>query len=58
MRFAYERHDDSDQWYRSYGNENWEFNDDGLMASRFASIKDLLYFGIRSQISLAARPAT
>jgi len=33
---AYERHDDSGYWYRSYGNENWGFNDDGLMISRFA----------------------
>ena len=41
VRFAYEWHDDSDNWYRSYGNENWEFNDDGLMALRFASINDL-----------------
>jgi hypothetical protein len=41
VRFAYEWQDDSDHWYRSYGNENWEFNDDGLMASRFASINDL-----------------
>jgi nuclear transport factor 2 (NTF2) superfamily protein len=41
VRFAYEWHDDSDNWYRSYGNENWEFNDDGLMAFRFASINDL-----------------
>ena len=41
VRFAYEWHDDSDRWYRSYGNENWEFNDDGLMTSRFASINDL-----------------
>lgn len=41
VRFAYEWHDGSGQWYRSYGNENWEFNDDGLMASRFASINDL-----------------
>jgi uncharacterized protein len=41
VRFAYEWHDDSDHWYRSYGNENWEFNDDGLMVSRFASINDL-----------------
>jgi nuclear transport factor 2 (NTF2) superfamily protein len=38
VRFAYEWHDDSGHWYRSYGNENWEFNDDGLMASRYASI--------------------
>jgi len=41
VRFAYEWHDGSGHWYRSYGNENWEFNDDGLMASRFASINDL-----------------
>ncbi len=41
VRFAYEWHDDSGQSYRAYGNENWEFNDDGLMASRFASINDL-----------------
>jgi len=41
VRFAYEWHDDSAHWYRSYGNENWEFNEDGLMASRWASINDL-----------------
>jgi nuclear transport factor 2 (NTF2) superfamily protein len=41
VRFAYEWHDDSGHWYRSYGNENWEFNADGLMAGRFASINDL-----------------
>jgi len=41
VRFAYEWHDDSRNWFRSYGNENWEFNDDGLMARRFASINDL-----------------
>ena len=41
VRFAYEWHDDSSQWYRSYGNENWEFNDHGLMMRRFASINDL-----------------
>ena len=41
VRFAYEWHDGSDQWYRSYGNENWEFNNEGLMVSRFASINDL-----------------
>jgi nuclear transport factor 2 (NTF2) superfamily protein len=41
VRFAYEWHDDSGHWYRSYGNEHWEFNDDGLMASRFASINDV-----------------
>lgn len=41
VRFAYEWHDDSGHWYRSYGNENWEFNDDGLMARRYACINDL-----------------
>lgn len=41
VRFAYEWHDDSGQWYRSYGNENWEFNDAGFMTTRFASINDL-----------------
>lgn len=40
VRFAYEWHDDSGHWYRSYGNENWEFAKDGLMARRFASIND------------------
>ena len=41
VRFAYEWHDDSAQWFRSYGNENWEFTEHGLMARRFASINDL-----------------
>ena len=41
VRFAYEWHDDSAQWYRSYGNENWEFADSGLMQRRYASINDL-----------------
>ncbi|PZQ01517.1 MAG: DUF1348 domain-containing protein [Variovorax paradoxus] len=41
VRFAYEWHDDSGHWFRSYGNENWEFDADGLMARRFASINDL-----------------
>lgn len=41
VRFAYEWHDDNGQWYRSYGNENWEFNEQGLMQRRFASINDL-----------------
>lgn len=40
VRFAYEWHDDSGNWFRSYGNENWEFND-GLMVVRRASINDL-----------------
>ena len=41
VRFAYEWHDDSGNWYRSYGNENWEFDGNGLMRLRFASINDL-----------------
>lgn len=41
VRFAYEFHDDSGQWFRSYGNENWEFNAHGLMMRRYASINDL-----------------
>jgi nuclear transport factor 2 (NTF2) superfamily protein len=41
VRFAYEWHDDSGNWFRSYGNENWEFGDDGLMRARFACINDL-----------------
>ena len=41
VRFAYEWHDDSGQWYRSYGNENWQFNENGLMTHRHASINDL-----------------
>ena len=42
VRFAYEWHDASGQWFRSYGNENWEFAPDGLMKVRHASINDLL----------------
>lgn len=41
VRYAYEWHDDSHNWFRSYGNENWEFADNGLMQKRFASINDL-----------------
>jgi hypothetical protein len=41
VRFAYEWRDEADQWWRSYGNENWEFDADGLMARRIASINDL-----------------
>jgi nuclear transport factor 2 (NTF2) superfamily protein len=42
VRFAYEWHDDSGNWFRSYGNENWEFDGAGLMRLRLASINDLL----------------
>ena len=41
VRFAYEAHDDSGNWFRSYGNENWEFGENGLMRLRFACINDL-----------------
>ncbi len=41
VRFAYEWHDDSGNWFRSYGNENWEFDEHGLMCYRHASINDL-----------------
>ncbi|MCD9148811.1 nuclear transport factor 2 family protein [Pseudophaeobacter flagellatus] len=41
VRYAYEWHDDSGNWFRSYGNENWEFTANGLMQNRFASINDL-----------------
>lgn len=41
VRFAYEWHDNTGQWFRSYGNENWEFDENGLMQKRYASINDL-----------------
>lgn len=41
VRFAYEWHNDKGAWFRSYGNENWEFNEQGLMQKRYASINDL-----------------
>ena len=41
VRFAYEYHDDSGNWFRAYGNENWEFDENGLMCRRLASINDL-----------------
>lgn len=41
VRFAYECHDEAGNWFRCYGNENWEFDDNGLMAVRHASINDL-----------------
>lgn len=41
VRFEYEWHDKNGQWYRSYGNENWEFDENGFMKKRFASINDL-----------------
>ena len=41
VRFAYEYHDDSGNWFRAYGNENWEFDENGLMRRRIASINEL-----------------
>lgn len=41
VRFEYEYHDESGQWWRAYGNENWEFDENGLMRKRYASINDL-----------------
>lgn len=41
VRFAYESHDDTGSWFRSYGNENWEFDENGLMGRRHASINDV-----------------
>ena len=41
VRFEYEWHNEAGQWFRSYGNENWEFDENGLMAKRFASINDI-----------------
>lgn len=41
VRFAYEWHNDRGEWFRSYGNENWEFDQNGLMQRRYASINDL-----------------
>jgi len=54
---AYEWHDDSNNWFRSYGNENWSFNDAGFMMRRFASINDLADQGRTASVSLAARKA-
>lgn len=42
VRFEYEYHDDAGQWFRAYGNENWEFAEDGLMQKRYASINDVM----------------
>ena len=52
-----EWHDDAGYWYRSYGNENWEFNDDGLMTLTVCVHQRPAHCGSRAQISLAARAA-
>lgn len=46
VRFAYEWHDDSGHWFRSYGNENWAFGEDGLMTQRYACINDMPIGGV------------
>lgn len=58
VRFAYEWHDDNGEWFRSYGNENWEFNENGLMQRRYASINDLAIKEIERKFhwSLGRRP--
>jgi len=60
VRFAYEWHDDSNNWFRSYGNENWEFAENGLMRRRIASINDLPIAGADRKFhwpAPGARPA-
>jgi nuclear transport factor 2 (NTF2) superfamily protein len=58
VRFAYEWHDDSGNWFRSYGNENWEFDAAGLMRRRLASINDVAIRDVDRQFrwSSGARP--
>ena len=56
VRFEYEWHDGAGQWYRSYGNEMWEFDEEGLMARRFASINDAPIDEGERRIVLPARP--
>lgn len=56
VRFEYEYHDAGGQWYRAYGNENWEFDDQGLMLRRFASINDLPINAADRRLSLDANP--
>jgi nuclear transport factor 2 (NTF2) superfamily protein len=61
VRFAYEWHDDSGHWFRSYGNENWEFDAGGLMRRRFASINDVPISAAERKYHWSApgpRPAT
>lgn len=57
VRFAYEFHDASGQWFRAYGNENWEFADNGLMRRRIASINDLAIREDERKVDLSARAA-
>ncbi|GAA1911660.1 nuclear transport factor 2 family protein [Streptantibioticus ferralitis] len=52
VRFEYEWHDAQGQWFRSYGNENWEFDDNGLMRKRYASINDVRITADQRRIAL------
>lgn len=54
VRFAYEYHDADGRWFRAYGNENWEFDDNGLMSKRYASINDLPITAAERRIARAA----
>ena len=56
VRFAYEWHDDGGRWFRSYGNENWEFDANGLMRRRLASINDLAIAETDRQLRWPAGP--
>ncbi len=58
VRFEYEWHDEAGQWYRSYGNEMWEFNAEGLMARRYASINDAPIAAHERRLFLPERPTT
>lgn len=58
VRFEYEWHDDSGHWFRSYGNENWEFAENGLMMRRFASINDLPIKAADRKFHWQRQPAT
>lgn len=57
VRFEYEYRDAGGQWYRAYGNENWEFDNQGLMQRRFASINDLPITAADRRLSLDLEPA-
>lgn len=56
VRFAYEWHDESGNWYRSYGNENWEFDNNGLMQTRHASINDMPITAAERKLNWPAGP--
>ena len=58
VRFEYEWHDDASQWHRSYGNENWEFAENGLMQKRYASINDVVINEIDRKFRWARQTST